>query len=77
MRFSLEYPSPFDISEITNETKFFLGDRWIDVGNNEVKLHRNGGIAEIVLPDIEEFLIERQYLNDGTMEWLEWGPTVN
>lgn len=77
MRFNFDSPSPFDVSMITNKTKFFLGDKWIYVGENKTTLARNGGVLEVDIPDIEGFLAKRETLDDGTFDWLEWGPRVN
>jgi hypothetical protein len=32
---------------------------------------------EVDMPDVGKFIMERLYLDDGTMEWMEWGPRVN
>ena len=71
-------PSSIDISFHTKKCRFFLGDRWIDVGPVSLKTHRSLILdMEVQMPDVGAFLIERLDLNDGTEDWMEWGPRVN
>jgi hypothetical protein len=72
-------PSSVDISFYTKKCRFFLGDRWLEIGKVNTRTNvRNGGlIMDVDMPDVEGFLIRRLDLNDGTEDWAEWGPRVN
>lgn len=76
MNFALLYPQPFDFDMNARKVKFFLGDRWIAVGDIQIAQQKSA-CMDITMPDIEGFLHSREFLDDGTFDWLEWGPRVN
>lgn len=69
------YPAPFDINTTIGKARFFLGDKWIEIG--EVEIKQKGNVCEVALPDFGKFLADRVWLDDGTLDWVEWGPRVN
>lgn len=69
------YINTIDCSFLLKKARFFLGDRWIDIG--PIKLRNNQYMTEMDMPDIETFIARRIDLNDGTEDWLEWGPRLN
>lgn len=69
------YINSLDCSFVLNKARFFLGDRWITIG--ELATTGKQELLVVHLPDIEEFLEKREHLDDGTFDWLEWGPRVN
>lgn len=73
------YPPSLDINFFLKKGRFFLGDRWIDIGKVESITERTskGLIFHVNMPQIEEFFEKREYLDDGTFDWYEWGPRVN
>lgn len=68
-------PVAVQMSGITGECRFFLGDHWIHVGNSHLVMTNHGPMLQ--LPDLDQFVQERQHLDDGTDIWMSWGPTVN
>lgn len=75
LRFDFSEAKNFDVNMVTKKMKFFLGDRWIVVGDIKTTCHKDH--MDIQMPDIEMFLIQREHLDDGTYDWLDWGPRVN
>lgn len=71
------YPPRIEINMVLKKVRVFVGDRWQDIGNIELVTHRNGCLIEVQLPDVEKFLCELEYADDGGLEWSEWGPRLN
>lgn len=69
------FPCPFDVNEVTRKAKFLLGDRWILIGEIVIGSDKNDLFIEV--PDVEQFLASREHLDDGTLDWAEWGPRMN
>lgn len=69
------YPASFDCNFILKKARFFLGDRWILIG--DIMLSQDKNTTDVTMPDVEEFLAGLEALDDGTFDWLEWGPRVN
>lgn len=73
-------PTIFDINQLLKRVRFFLGDRWVDLGEIRyefVKTNENNGYLNMQIPDIELFIESREKLDDGTADWSVWGPRVN
>jgi len=71
----LQEPTTINFDSLTGKVSFFLGDRWIPIG--EMKTIIENKNVYVRMPNIEGFFESRQYLNDGTAEWAMWGPRVN
>lgn len=69
------YPSACDFNVILRQARFLLGDRWILIGY--YTCNRQGFFLVANLPDIGKFFEDREHLDDGTMDWLHWGPRMN
>jgi hypothetical protein len=69
-------PSSVDISFHTKKCRFFLGDRWLEVGKVSLK-HSRAMVMDVDMPDVGAFILDRLHLDDGTEDWLKWGPRVN
>lgn len=69
------YPSPFNANMTTKKAKFFMNGSWILVGDITLTCDKN--CMSVMLPDIGVFLESREYLDDGTFDWAEWGPRLN
>lgn len=70
------FPPTVEINDLLKKARFFLGDRWIEIG--DVVFHEVGPKTfEMEVPDIGLFFAMREGLEDGTEEWYEWGPRVN
>lgn len=70
------YPPAVDISTITGKISYFMGDRWIAIGKVNFMFNTNGTIR-MVLPDINLLLSQQIAKEDGSAEWLTWGPRLN
>lgn len=70
------YPPIVEVNSILRIVRFFLGDRWIEIGKIALVPQKNM-IVEVTLPDIDKFFEERQSADDGTEDWCVWGPRVN
>lgn len=75
----LGFPIPiiFDINHGMKKVRFFLGDRWIIVGEITHTLHLPNKTIETNIPDLGQFLEKRKDLDDGSYDWAAWGPRVN
>lgn len=76
MEFELVYPPSIITSMIIGKSRFFLADHWVDIGDVEVILERRNTIR-IKPPDIQSFVDNLEYLDDGSIDWYFWGPRVN
>jgi hypothetical protein len=71
----LLYPPSVEVNMNLKKQRLFVGDRWIDIGDVQIWQDKTG--MHVVLPDFEVFLAQINDLDDGTFDWLEWGPRVN
>lgn len=70
------YPESIDINETTRKVRFFLGDRWIEIGEMEM-IYESRYVVDIEMPDIEGFLMQQFALDNGSEDWLNWGTRLN
>ena len=74
------YPPAVEFNSVLQKARFFMGDRWIDIGDFTMKpvptpTHE---VAMVVsMPNVNEFFEGRKELDDGTKDWCLWGPRVN
>lgn len=74
------YPPAVEFNSVLQKARFFMGDRWIDIGDfttTTVKTPDQGISMVVNMPDMDKFFREREDLNDGTEDWCLWGPRVN
>lgn len=76
MEFDMLYPKPFDVNMVTRRVRFFLGNNWVAVGDIQISSQKLF-CMDITMPDMQTFLANRESLDDGTFDWLEWGPRMN
>lgn len=76
MNFDDLYPKPIDVNMDTRKMKFFLNGTWIVVGDIKITSQK-AFCMDVTMPDVESFIFDREYLDDGTLDWLEWGPRLN
>lgn len=69
------YPPVCDFNVILRQARFLLGDHWILIGHYTCDVCGYFLVAD--LPDVNKFFEGREHLDDGTFDWLEWGPRVN
>jgi hypothetical protein len=70
------YPNPIDVNETLEKVRFFLGDRWVDVGKMEMVFEGRYAV-DITMPDVEGFLEQQFELDNGSEDWLIWGTRMN
>lgn len=75
MDFDMLYPSSFEMNDYLQKARMFLGDRWIEIGDFVITGSKNDCCVQV--PDVEQWLDSREYLNDGTEDWAVWGPRMN
>lgn len=74
------YPPAINFDALTRRVEFFLGDRWIKIGDWKTNVEGRGkdnAIMSVQMPDIDMFLREQFDLDNGTEDWAIWGPRVN
>lgn len=75
MGFDMFYPSSFDMNDFNGKARMFLGDRWVIVGDFVITGSKTD--MHVQVPDVEQWLNSREYLDDGTLDWAAWGPRMN
>lgn len=68
-------PKPVQINVETGHCAFFHGDRWVDIG--PVYFCSDFCHGHVDTEMVEEFLVNRQRIDESTMDWFNWGPRVN
>lgn len=76
MDFENIYPPSIDINTVFNKARFFILDHWVDIGDIEI-IPEGRYVVSLKLPDIETFVENLEYTNDGSIDWYLWGPRVN
>lgn len=68
-----------DLNFDLQQARFFLGDHWIPLGSipRTTTKDKHGLIISVNMDVLDQFLLERMAADDGTDDWLEWGPRVN
>lgn len=71
--------SSLDLNFHLQQARFFLGDHWIKLGSilRTTTRDKHGLIMSVNMEVLDQFLLERLAADDGTGDWLEWGPRVN
>lgn len=70
------YPSAITIN-LAKKQQFFLGDRWVEIGEVQLRVGLHSSEMQLIFPDINAFFAEQFALDNGAREWLDWGPRVN
>lgn len=70
------YSTIIDVNETLERVRFFLGDRWVDVGKMEMVFQGRYAV-EITMPDVEAFFDRQAVLDNGSEDWLIWGSRMN
>lgn len=73
------YPPSIEINSTLRKMRFFLGDRWLEIGEAKfiTVVEKGRMFIRIDLPNVEAFLIQGEVQDNGTLDWYGWGPRVN
>lgn len=73
------YPPAVDFNVESGKVKFFLGDRWVEIGEWATRTIIEDGKmrVQMAMPNMTEFFDEQRLLDNGSDDWAMWGPRVN
>lgn len=71
--------SSMDLNFDLQQARFFLGDRWYNIGpiSHTTIRDKQGLIMQVNMEHLDEFMERKLLDNDGSEDWMEWGPRVN